>query len=156
MQDMNLKLWPSTDTPGENVKPLLSIHAARVMGMGGDAKELMLEDAKAVVPATGPESRELEFSAKFGTFVEGERALLRDGVVARIDDMTIELEEITWTIVPGEGGAPSSGVASSDRPLHITSPTQDLEAQGLRLYAATETIELHEVTGFITFVGDTP
>ena len=156
MQDMTLDLWPSTDTPGDNVKPLLSIRAERVMGMGDDSQELTFEGAEAVVPATGPNARELQFSAKLGSFVQGVRANLRDGVVARIDDMTITLEEISWDIVAGDGSAPGTGVASSDKPLHIMSPTQDLEAQGLRLYLATETLELRDVTGFITFTGDTP
>ena len=156
MENFEMRLWPSTEDAGENLVPLLYIRAERVMGLGGDTKELTFEGAEAVVPATSPDSRELQFTAKYGSFVEGERALLRDGVVARIDDMTIELEEITWSVVPGEGGAASSGVAASDRPLRIVSPTQNLEAQALRLYAATETIELREVTGEITFIGELP
>jgi len=156
MENFEMRLWPSTENPGENLAPLLYIRAERVMGLGGDTKELTFEGAEAVVPATSPESRELQFTAKFGSFVEGERALLRDGVVARIDDMTIELEEITWSIMPGEGGAAGSGLAASDRPLRIVSPTQNLEAQALRLYADTETLELREVTGEITFIGELP
>ncbi len=156
MEGMKLDLWPSTDTPGENVKPLLSIRAAQVKGLGAETNELTFEGAEAVVPAKSAEDREIRFSATRGSYLEGQKAVLSGGVTALIDDMTISLEDITWDIVPGEGGAPGTGIASSDNPLRITSPTQDLEAQGLRLYIVTQTFELRDVNGFITFSGETP
>ncbi|MBX3180893.1 MAG: hypothetical protein KF886_26395 [Candidatus Hydrogenedentes bacterium] len=154
MENVSMDLWPSTDTPGEDVKPLLSIRAERVTGMRGDMNTLSFEGAEAVAPASAPGAAPYKFKAASGAFVEGERAVLSGGVTAEVDDMIIELEEITWAILPGaEGGG---GHAWSDRPLRITSPTQKLEAASLRLNVLAQTIELREVTGEITFEGTTP
>jgi hypothetical protein len=162
MENVQLELWPSTDTPGQDVKPLLLIRAARVTGSGGETKSLSFEGAEATVPAAAPGATELQFTAQHGAFEEGVRAVLDQGVVARVNDMIIELESITWEVAGagGEAGAEAGGggggIAYSDRPLKITSPTQRLEAASLRLDVATETIELRQVTGEITFSGETP
>ena len=156
MEGVTLDLFPSTDTPGQNLKPLLSIRAERVTRTGGDLSALSFEGARAIVPARTPEAREIEFSADRGEFMEGKSAMLDGNVIARINDMIIELEAITWEIVPGEGGSESGGVATSERPLRITSPNQNLTASGLRLDTAAEIIELRDVDGEFTFVGDTP
>lgn len=153
MENVKLELWPSPDTPGQDVKPLLLIRAARVTGSGGDTKSLSFEGAEATVPATEPGATSLQFDANHGTFQEGVRALLDQGVVAHVNDMTIELEEITWEVASGEG---NSGLAFSDHPLKITSPTQNLEAASMRLDMTTQTIELRQVTGEISFTGDAP
>lgn len=156
MENINMHLWPSTDTPGEDVKPLLSIQAERVTGMGGGTEQLTFEGARAVVPAREPGDLEINFVAERGSYVEGKRAVLEGGVVARIDDMTIELEDIVWEIVPGLAGAAGQSLAASDNPLRITSPTQQLEASSLRLRAGAKMLELRDVSGEFTFTGDMP
>lgn len=156
MEDMEWHLFPDPDTPAEGEKPILSIWAERVTGMGDDSTALAIEDVEAVVPAQAPDDREIHFSAARGVYEEGKGARLEGGVVATIDDMTIELEAISWEIAPDQAGAPVGGLAASDAPLKITSPTQSLEASSLRLFSESKTLELRGVTGEITFSGETP
>lgn len=157
MTNIEMHLWRSSDAPGQDQKPLLSIRAARVTGnMDGSGAELSFEGAQAVRPQQKPEDSQIHFEAARGTFQENQRAVLKDGVKAQIDDMTITLEEITWEIAPEDGAEGDTGMAFSDKPLKITSPTQNLEAARLRLYPDTNTMELYEVTGVITFTGEKP
>lgn len=155
MEGVSLDLFPDPDTTQQNVKPLLSIQAARVTRSGEDTNTLTFEGAEAVVPSQTPGAREIRFSAARGVFVEGVRAELSGGVTARINEMTITLEDIIWEILPEEGDAGGS-VARSDNKLQITSPTQNLVADSLRLDTAAETIELQNVVGEFTFIGEAP
>lgn len=157
MTNIEMHLWPSGDAPGQGVKPLLSIRAQRVTGsMDGGGAEMAFEGAQAVVPPQTPEDSQIHFEATRGTFQENQRAVLKDGVKAQIDTMSITLEDITWEMVPEAGSEHKAGMAFSDKPLKITSPTQNLEAARLRLYPDTKTMELYDVTGVITFTGEKP
>jgi hypothetical protein len=157
MTNIEMHLWPSTEAPGQEEKPLLSIRAQRVTGnMDGSGAELSFEGAQAVVPQQKPEDSQIHFEAASGTFQENQRAVLKGGVKAQIDDMAIALEEITWEIAPQDGEEGGTGMAFSDKPLTITSPTQKLEAARLRLYPDTNSMELYEVSGVITFTGEKP
>lgn len=157
MTNIEMHLWRSSDAPGQDQKPLLSIRAERVTGsMDGSGAELSFEGAQAVRPQQKPEDSQIHFEAARGTFQENKRAVLKDGVQAQIDDMSISLEEITWEIAPEEGAEGGTGMAFSDKPLKIISPTQNLEAARLRLYPDTNTMELYEVSGVITFTGEKP
>ncbi len=157
MTNIEMHLWPSSEAPGQDEKPLLSIRAQRVTGnMDGSGAELSFEGAQAVVPQQKPEDSQIHFEAASGTFQENQRAVLKGGVKAQIDDMAIALEEITWEIAPKDGEEGGSGMAFSDKPLKITSPTQNLEAARLRLYPDTQSMELYDVTGVITFSGEQP
>ena len=157
MTNIEMHLWPTGDAPGQDVKPLLSIRAQRVTGsMEGGGAEMSFEGAQAIVPPRTPEDAPIRFEAARGTFQENKRALLKDGVKAQVGDMSIALEDITWEMVPEEGTDHKAGMAFSDKPLKITSPTQNLEAARLRLYPDTNTMELYDVTGVITFSGAKP
>lgn len=157
MTNIEMHLWRSSDAPGQDQKPLLSIRAARVTGnMDESGAELSFEGAQAVRPQQKPEDSQIHFEAARGTFLENQRAVLKDGVKAQIDDMAITLEEITWEIAPEGGAEGGTGMAFSDKPLKIMSPTQNLEAARLRLYPDTNTMELYDVTGVITFTGEKP
>ncbi|MBL7646093.1 MAG: LPS export ABC transporter periplasmic protein LptC [Candidatus Hydrogenedentes bacterium] len=157
MTNIEMHLWPSSEAPGQEEKPLLSIRAQRVTGnMDGSGAELSFEGAQAVVPQQKPEDSQIHFEAASGTFQENQRAVLKGGVKAQIDDMAIALEEITWEIAPREGEDSGTGMAFSDKPLTITSPTQKLEAARLRLYPDSNSMELYEVSGVITFTGEKP
>ena len=157
MTNIEMHLWPSGDAPGQGVKPLLSIRARRVTGsMEGGGAEMAFEGAQAVVPPQTPEDPQIHFEATRGTFQENRRAVLSGGVKAQIGDMSVSLEEITWEIAPREGEEGGTGMAFSDKPLTISSPTQNLEAARLRLYPDTNAMELYEVTGVITFAGEKP
>lgn len=157
MTNIEMHLWPSSEAPGQEEKPLLSIRAQRVTGnMDGSGAELSFEGAQAVVPQQKPEDSQIHFEAASGTFQENQRAVLKGGVKAQIDDMAIALEEITWEIAPQDGEEGGTGMAFSDKPLTITSPTQKLEAARLRLYPDTNSMELYEVSGVITFTGEKP
>lgn len=157
MTNIEMHLWRSSDAPGQDQKPLLSIRAARVTGnMDESGAELSFEGAQAVRPQQNPEDSQIHFEAARGTFLENQRAVLKDGVKAQIDDMAITLEEITWEIAPEGGAEGGTGMAFSDKPLKIMSPTQNLEAARLRLYPDTNTMELYDVTGVITFTGEKP
>ena len=157
MTNIEMHLWRSSNAPGQDQKPLLSIRAARVTGnMDESGAELSFEGAQAVRPQQKPEDAQIHFEAARGTFLENQRAVLKDGVKAQIDDMAITLEEITWEIAPEGGAEGGTGMAFSDKPLKIISPTQNLEAARLRLYPDTNTMELYDVTGVITFTGEKP
>ena len=157
MTNIEMHLWRSSDAPGQDQKPLLSIRAERVTGnMDGSGAELSFEGAQAVRPQQKPEDSQIHFEAERGTFQENKRAVLKDGVKAQINDMAITLEEITWEIAPEDGVEGGTGMAFSDKPLKITSPTQNLEAARLRLYPDANTMELYEVSGVITFTGEKP
>lgn len=157
MTNIEMHLWPSGDAPGQGVKPLLSIRAQRVTGsMEGGGAEMSFEGAQAVVPPQTPEDSQIHFEAARGTFQENQRAVLSGGVKAQIDDMSITLEDITWEMLPEAGTDHKTGMAFSDKPLKIASPTQNLEAARLRLYPDTKMMELYEVTGVITFTGEKP
>lgn len=157
MTNIEMHLWPANEAPGQEEKPLLSIRAQRVTGnMDDSGAELSFEGAQAVVPQQKPEDSQIHFEAASGTFQENQRAVLKGGVKAQIDDMAITLEEITWEIAPREGEERGTGMAFSDKPLTITSPTQKLEAARLRLYPDSNSMELYEVSGVITFTGEKP
>ena len=157
MTNIEMHLWPSSEAPGQEEKPLLSIRAQRVTGnMDGSGAELSFEGAQAVVPQQKPEDSQIHFEAASGTFQENQRAVLKGGVKAQIDDMAITLQEITWEIAPREEEEGGTGMAFSDQPLTINSPTQKLEAARLRLYPDTNSMELYEVSGVITFTGEKP
>lgn len=152
MEGVEMHLFePSDDAPKQDEKPLLSIRADRVSGsMSGDAAELSFEGAKAVAQQKA-DKPPIYFEAARGRFQEKKRAVLEGGVRATIDDMTITLEEITWEVHAPEGTEGETGMAFSDKPLNISSPTQELEAARLRLYPDTQVMELYEVTGVINF-----
>lgn len=160
MMDMNeveMQLWPSSDAPAQGTRPLLSIRAQRVTGsLDGTTAELSFEGAQAVVPPQEEGDSNINFEAARGTYQQNRRAVLSGGVTAQIDDMAIALEDITWEILPQEGAETSTGLAFSDNPLKIASPTQNLEAARLRLYPDTQTMELYDVKGTITFTGEQP
>lgn len=157
MTNIEMFLWPSGDSPEKGEKPLLIIRAKGVTGsMASSGAELSFEGAQAVVPPKTPEDSQINFEATRGTFIENQRAVLKDGVRAQIDDMSITLDDITWEIPPKEGETEGVGMAFSDKPLKIVSPTQNLDAARLRLYPDTRTMELYDVTGVITFAGAKP
>lgn len=160
MEDIELHLWPSTEAPGQDVKPLLSIRAQRVTGAADDtgetSGEMAFEGAVADVPAQDADDPRIHFEAARGVYLDDQRAVLQGGVTAEIDTMTITLEDITWEIFPEAREDGNTSMAFSDNPLKISSPTQNLEAARLRLYPDTEVLELYEVSGEITFMGVQP
>lgn len=160
MEDIELHLWPSTESTGQDVKPLLSIRAQRVVGAadetGGTTGEMAFEGAIADVPAQEEGDPRIHFEAARGIYLDDQRAVLQGGVTAEIDTMTIALEDITWEIFPEADADGNTSMAYSDNPMKITSPTQNLEAARLRLYPDTEVLELYEVSGEITFMGVQP
>lgn len=156
MKDIKWELWPPAESPGKDVKPLLSIRAERVTDAGGDAGNLAFEGAQADVPARNAGESTIHIDAVRGVYRKGRGAMLKDGVTAHIDDMVITLEEITWEILPEADENGNTSVAFSDKPLKIASPTQNLEASRLRLYPDTNELELYDVKGEISFMGEQP
>jgi len=156
MNEVEMQLWPPSDGANQNTRPLLSIRAQRVTGsLDGTTGELSFEGAEAVVPPQEEGDSQIDFQAARGTYQQNRKAVLSGGVAAKIDAMSITLEDITWEIQPADAtDNPGLGYAFSDNPLKIDSPTQKMEAARLRLYPATQTFELDDVKGVVTFQGE--
>jgi hypothetical protein len=151
MENIEMSLWPANAVPRQGQKPLLSIEAARFMGSVGSGKEWTFEDAKAVAPAQDEDGTTISFEAAHGVLLEGKQAVLQGGVTAHLDDMTIYLEDITWEISVKNGEAAQGGIAYSNNPIRIDSPTQKLEASSMTLNPETAIIELLDVSGDFYF-----
>ncbi len=153
MENIRMDLWPSNEAPRQGQKPVLSISARRFMGSVGSGNEWSFEDAQAEAPAQDDEHTAIRFEAARGVFREDERAVLEGGVTAYLNDMIIHLEDIVWEINVANGATSSGGRAYSDHPVHIESPTQQLDASSLTIDPATATFELTDVSGEIHFGG---
>ncbi|MCF6285295.1 MAG: hypothetical protein L3K26_08905 [Candidatus Hydrogenedentes bacterium] len=155
MENIEMSLWPSDTAPQQGQKPLLSIEAKRFVGSLGSAKEWTFEGAKAVAYAQEEGDTDIHFKAAHGTFIEGKRAVLKgdddNDVTAQLDDMTIYLKDITWEISAKNGEDAQGGMAYSNNPIRIDSPTQKLEAASMTLNPETAIIELVDVSGNFYF-----
>lgn len=147
MENIEMSLWPPSDTVQQNQKPVLSIRASRFTGSVGSDSEWSFEEAVAVAPAQDEAHVDIRFEAAHGVFHEDQRATLQGGVTAEMNDMTIHLEDITWEIASEGGEENPAGRAYSTNPVRIDSPTQNLEATSMTLNPETAIIELTDVVG---------
>lgn len=156
MENIEMSLWPPSDSAQQNQKPVLSIRASRFTGSVDSDSEWSFEEAVAVAPAQDDEHVDIRFEAAHGVFHEDQRATLQGGVTAEMNDMTIHLEDITWEIASETGEENPAGRAYSTNPVRIESPTQKLEATSMTLNPETAIIELTDVVGEFFLGGQQP
>ena len=150
MQGIDLYLHDTAPTPGGARKPTFWVHAEQFS---------MLEDnvwrfdhARAVIYGDDAQQEAITLEADRGRFEEDRGALLEGSVKAYVNDMLMELSDIEWVNPQNED---EEGIARSDHPLHVESPTMQLNAGSLRLYPEQNQFVLTEVTGQVRF-GRTP
>ena len=153
MENIEMHLWQKSSAPRQGQKPLLSISARLFRGSVGSGDEWSFEGAEAFAPAQDEQGSDIEFMADSGVYVEDKRATLLGNVQANLNDMTIHLEDITWEIQPASGDTMGGGMAYTNQPVRIDSPTQQLNATSMTIDPATSAFTLKDVTGEIYFGG---
>lgn len=146
MRGINLFIHDNAPTvPGVERKPLLWLHADTYRM---DGAVWWVEGARAVIYAHSEEGADLSMEAARGRFDEGKGAYLEDGVVARMADLVIELQDVSCDILEDQ----TVGVAHSDNPVRVRGEDIELDAAGIRLHPGTREVELTDVRGgFVRF-----
>jgi hypothetical protein len=144
MTDINLYLHDPRPTEGAPRKPTLWIRADDFTVAEDDLWRF--HNAQATIYGeTDMDSIRLE--ADEGIFQEDVKATLAGTVRAQVGDMHMQMQDIEYTN-PQED---LPGMARTDGPVKVASPTLDLEASSMRFYPDTKTYELTDVSGTIAF-----
>lgn len=143
-------MFPSDPTVTGPRKPTFWIHAD---AFSFDEKERLwsLESVRAVIYGQKEENEEILLEAGRGQFQESEEnegrgaklAYLKDGVVAKVGAMRLQLSDIEWVN--------DEMMAKSDNPLSITTEDSTLDAGGVRLYPDDKRLVLRDAKGTIRF-----
>lgn len=141
MTGINLFIHDNAPTvSGVERKPLLWLHADTYRMEG---TVWWVQGARAVIYAHDEEGADLTMEAACGRFDEGKGAYLEEGVVARMADLVIEMQDVTCDILEDR----SVGTASSDHPVRVRGEDIELDAGGIRLHPDTREVELTDVRG---------
>jgi hypothetical protein len=150
MQGIDLYLHDASPTPGAPRKPTFWVHAEQFSMLENGVWRF--EQARAVVYGDDAQEEAITLEAERGRFEADRGALLEGGVKAFVQDMRMDLSDIEWINPQNED---EEGVARSDQPLLVDSPSMQLKAGSLRLYPEQKQFVLTEVSGQVRF-GRTP
>ena len=133
----DFRLFDGEPTFGPTRRPRLWLH----VDWFSQAEENIwsFRDAHAVIYGRDEHMDDMYLEAGGGSYQEDKSAYLREGVVARIGQMTLELRDFEWLNEEGEG--------RSEYPLSVSTPDCDLKASSVRLYHKDRRILLTDVTG---------
>ncbi len=140
---VDLRLFDARQTDGESRKPTLWLHAD--MFTLEEQNISSFKKARAVVYGKDAATEEITLEAGAGRFQESKMAYMKDGVVARIGKLTLQLEDFEWINETREG--------KTEHPVTVTSDSAHLTASSMRLYPETRKIELVSVSGSMRFEG---
>ncbi len=141
MSGINLFIHDSKPTvQGADRKPLFWLHADKYQMEG---TVWWVETARAVIYGQQEGSVDVVLDATRGRFDEGKGAFLKDGVVATMDDIVIEMQDVNCVILEDE----SLGEASSDNPVKVRGNDIQLDAGTIRIYPENREIELTDIQG---------
>lgn len=146
MQGIDLYLHSAVPTPGAPRKPTFWVHAEQFSMLENEVWRF--DDARAVIYGDDAQQEAITLEARRGRFEAGQGALLEGGVKAFVNDMLMELADIEWINPQGDD---EQGVARSDNPLRVESPTMQLKAGSVRLYPEQKQFVLTEVSGHVRF-----
>lgn len=148
MSGVDLYLHGGGPTQGRMENPTLWVHANEYELTGEEDHVHAFRDARAVVYGKKREEKAIVFTAQRGRMVEGKSAYLSGNVEAQLGDMTMHLADVHWEN-PGE--EETGGVAHTDEPVQVKSPSVDLAASSLRIFPENHEFELTDVSGIIYF-----
>lgn len=141
MSGINLFIHDSKPTvQGADRKPLFWLHADKYQMEG---TMWSVETARAVIYGQREGSVDVVLDATRGRFEEGKGAYLKDGVVATMNDITIEMQDVNCVILEDE----SLGEASSENPVKVRGNDIQLDAGSIRIYPETREMELTDIQG---------
>jgi hypothetical protein len=146
MSGINLFIHDNAPTvEGVERKPLLWLHAEKYRMEG---TVWWVEQARAVVYAHEEGGSDLTLEAARGRFDEGKGAYLESGVIARMADLTIEMQDVSCDILDDR----AVGVARSANPVRVRGEDIELDAAGIELRPDKREVELTDVRGgFVRF-----
>ncbi len=147
---VDLRMFPSDPTVTGPRKPTFWIHAD-VFSFDEKERLWSLESVRAVIYGQKEGNEEILLEAGRGQFQESEEnegrgtklAYLKDGVVAKVGAMKLQLSDIEWVN--------DEMMAKSDNPLSITTEDSTLDAGGVRLYPDDKRLVLRDAKGTIRF-----
>jgi lipopolysaccharide export system protein LptC len=145
-QGVDLRLFDSHPTDGVARKPTFWVHA-EVFSLA-EENIWSFERARAVIYGREESAPEVTVEARRGRFQESKMAYLKDGVVAHIGEMKIEMTDIEWLN--------DERLGRTDNPLSITTKDSHLKASSLRLYPDRKELVLTEVAGSMRFERNEP
>jgi len=143
---VNLRMWDTRPTDGAPRKPTFWVHAD--VFSRSEEEVWSLEGARAVIYGRSEEDELITITAGRGRFQEMKRAYLEGDIVARIQDMKLDMADIEWIN--------EERVARTDRPLTLTMEDTHLKASSLRLYPDAKELVMTDVTGFLRLRKETP
>ncbi|NIA16452.1 MAG: LPS export ABC transporter periplasmic protein LptC [Nitrospiraceae bacterium] len=144
---ITLRLYDSGLTAGASRKPTVIVQAEEY---SLDEKEHVwtLEKTHAVIYGAAEEDADIVLDAGRGRFREERTAYLKDGVIARIGEMEVQLTDLEWLN--------DEQMGRSDHPVSIITDGSKLNASSLRLYPEEQKLILTDVTGTIRFTKNAP
>jgi len=134
---LDLRLFDNNPTPGGPRKPTFWAHVKVFSQTGQDIWSF--EDARAVIYGNSEGSEEIVLDAGKGSFQETKMAYLKDGVVAHVGDMKLDLSDIEWLN--------DERLARSDNPVAISGNDCSLKASSLRMFPDKKQLILTNVSG---------
>lgn len=133
----DFRLFDGEPSTGPVRRPRLWLHVDSFSL--AEANVWSFEKASAVIYGRDEQMEDMYLEAGGGSYQEAKSAYLKGGVVARIGDMKLDLQDFEWLNEPGEG--------RSDYPVSIVTPESELKASSVRLYHKDRQIVLTDVTG---------
>jgi len=134
---LDLRLFDNNPTPGGPRKPTFWAHVEVFSRTGEDL--WAFEKARAIIYGSSEESEPIVLDAGQGSFQETKMAYLKNGVVAHVGDMQLELTDIEWLN--------DERLARSDNPVAISGAGSNLKASSLRIYPDQKQLILTDVSG---------
>ena len=136
---MTLRFYDDTPSGEMGELPRFELASSRCRYEEGDVWSF--QDADAVIRGDGNDT-EMRIEAGFGRVDHRTKhAFMEGGVRLTTGDLTIEMEELTWSN--------AERVASSEQPVRILQGGTDLEASSMRLYPDESRVVLQEAQGRI-------
>lgn len=149
MNGINLYLHDARPTAGLTQKPTFWVHADFFTVL--DDQVWSFEQARAVVYGQNTQEEAIALEAARGRFEEDRGAMLEGSVTARVGDMLMQMSDIAYVNPKAEG---EEGLAHTENPLSVQSPTLDLKASSLRLLPESRKFVLTNVVGTLRFEGN--
>lgn len=134
---LDLRLFDNNPTPGGPRKPTFWAHVEVFSQTGEDLWSF--EKARAIIYGNSEESEPIVLDAGRGSFQETKMAYLKDGVVAHVGEMKLELTDMEWLN--------DERLARSDNPVTISGGGCALKASSLRMYPDQKQLILTNVSG---------
>ena len=133
----DFRLFDGDPTTGPARRPRLWLHVDSFSL--AEENIWSFKNARAVIYGRDEQMEDMFLEAGGGSYQEGKSAYLKDGVIAKIGDMELDLQDIEWLN--------EEGLGKSDYALSIKTPDSDLKASSVRLYHRENKIVLTDVTG---------